>query len=131
MWLWGDHLSNYETKKIFSENLVHLLEESGKTQLDLAKQMQVAPSTVSSWCTADKMPRMDKVERMAEYFSVPTSALIEPHNVITQRNEDTIKAALWGGDKDLSSEDLDALWADVQEYAAFKAQQRKKEKGYK
>lgn len=124
-------MASYETKKIFSENLVRLLNGSGRTQLDLAKQMEVSPSTVSSWCTADKMPRMDKVEWIAGYFGVPTSALIEPYYKSVQRNEDTIKAALWGGDKDLSQEDLDALWEDVREYAAFKAQQRRKDKGTK
>lgn len=124
-------MPSYETKKIFANNLTRLLAESGRTQLDLAKRMNVSPSTVSSWCTADKMPRMDKIEWMAEYFGVPTSALIEPYSANVRRSEDTIKAALWGGDKDLSQEDLDALWADVQEYAAFKAQQRRKDKGIK
>ncbi len=70
-------MSIYETKKIFSENLCRLLSQSGKTQLDLAMQLGVAPSSVSSWCNGEKMPRMDKVERMAQYFNVPTSSLIE------------------------------------------------------
>ena len=118
----GDNVSSYETKKIFSENLSRLLEEHGKTQLDLSNEMHVAASTVSSWCNGDKMPRMDKVEWMASYFGVQTSQLIEPPE---QRDND-IKAALWGGDKDLSQEDIDALWDDVRAYAEFKTQQRKK-----
>lgn len=40
--------------------------------------------------------------------------------------DSNIKAALWGGDKDLSQEDIDALWDDVRAYAEFKTQQRKK-----
>jgi len=43
-------------------------------------------------------------------------------------SDNVIKAALWGGDKDLSEEDQDALWADVKDYVAFKTAQRKREK---
>ena len=121
-------MPSYETKKIFSENLTRLLSKSDKTQLDLARQMGVAPSTVSSWCTGDKMPRMDKVEWMAEFFDVPTSVLIEPYSPSKERNSDALKAALWGGDKDFTPEDLDEMWADVQNFAAYIASQRKKEK---
>lgn len=79
-------MSTYETKQIFSENLCKLLSQSGKTQLDLALQLGVAPSSVSSWCNGEKMPRMDKVERMAQYFNVPVSSLIEPNNASEGRN---------------------------------------------
>ena len=115
-------MSDYETKKIFSENLSRLLAEHGKTQLDLSNEMHVAASTVSSWCNGSKMPRMDKVEWMASYFGVQASQLIEP----PEKHDHDIKAALWGGDKDLSQEDIDALWDDVRAYAEFKTQQRKK-----
>lgn len=79
-------MSIYETKKIFSENLCKLLSKSGKTQLDLSIQLGVAPSSVSSWCSGEKMPRMDKVERMAQYFNVPTSSLIENTDSTGQNN---------------------------------------------
>lgn len=121
-------MASYETKRIFSQNLTRLLDRSGITQLDLANQMGVAPSTVSSWCNAEKMPRMDKVEWMAQFFGVPTSQLIEPFQADDKRRSDTIKAALWGGDKDLTQDDIDALWADVESYIEFKTQQRKKKK---
>ena len=48
-------MSTYETKQIFSENLCRLLSQSGKSQLDLALQLGVAPSSVSSWCNGEKM----------------------------------------------------------------------------
>lgn len=79
-------MPSYETKRIFSENLTRLLSRSGITQLDLAINMGVAASTVSSWCNGDKMPRMDKVEWMAQYFGVPTSSLIESQNVSESHN---------------------------------------------
>lgn len=39
-----------------------------------------------------------------------------------------IKAAFWGGDKELSKEDMDAMWNDVKRFADFVAQQKKQEK---
>lgn len=70
-------MPDYETKKIFAENLTQLLRAHKVTQADLAAKMDVAPSTVSSWCTGDKMPRMDKIEWIAEHFSVNRSDLLE------------------------------------------------------
>mgnify|MGYP002803175494 FL=1 len=70
-------MPDYETKKIFAANLTQLLKEREVTQAELAAKMKVAPSTVSSWCTGDKMPRMDKIEWLAEYFSVNRSNLLE------------------------------------------------------
>ena len=69
-------MSDYETKRIFSKNLSRLLESNCITQLEFAKKMNVAASTVSSWCSGDKMPRMDKVEWMATFFGVPRTSLI-------------------------------------------------------
>ena len=70
-------MPDYETKKIFAANLTQLLKEREVTQAELAAKMKVAPSTVSSWCTGDKMPRMDKIEWLAEYFSVNRLNLLE------------------------------------------------------
>ena len=70
-------MSDYETKRVFANNLCHLLDKNGITQIEFAKKMNVAASTVSSWCNADKMPRMDKVEWMANFFGVPRTSLID------------------------------------------------------
>ena len=70
-------MPDYETKHIFSNNLCRLLERNGITQIELAKKMNVAASTVSSWCNGDKMPRMDKVEWMANFFGVSRTSLID------------------------------------------------------
>lgn len=76
-------MRQYDTKDIFSKNLNKLLRDREKTQLDIAKALGVSSSTVSSWCTGEKMPRMDKVERLAEYFRVVKSYLLE-ENILPQ-----------------------------------------------
>lgn len=79
-------MSNYETKRIFSNNLSRLLDSNGITQIEFAKKMNVAASTVSSWCNGDKMPRMDKVEWMAEFFGVPRTSLIDDISKTSTKN---------------------------------------------
>lgn len=79
-------MGDYETKQIFSRKLSKLLSDRGLTQAELAELMGVAPSSVSSWCNGEKMPRMDKIEWIAQKFNLMKSDLIEetviPPNVI-------------------------------------------------
>lgn len=76
-----------------------------------------------------QIPSVAKVQMLADYLGVTTSELLgESPASATPVSEDTIKAAFWGGDKDLSAEDMDAMWADVKNFAAFVAQKKKQEK---
>ena len=103
-------MASYVTKSIFARNLSDLLTRSNITQLELANKMGVAASTVSSWCNGEKMPRMDKIEWMANFFNVSRSDLIEAHYQSTSFN--IIKIAGRDGsyrEKRLTDEDLAAL----------------------
>lgn len=64
-------------KKIFAKNLSNLLSINKKTQTDLVNDLNLNKSTVSTWINATKMPRMNKVEQLANYFGVEKSDLIE------------------------------------------------------
>ena len=70
-------MTEAEQRKIFSENLTNLLRRCGKTQLQLANSLDVSKSTVSSWCSGSKMPRMGKIDEIAAWLSVSRSELIE------------------------------------------------------
>lgn len=67
-------------KEIFSKNLNHLLNLNGKSQSDLVIYMNTTASTVSDWCNGKKYPRVDKMQKLADYFGVLKSDLIEEHN---------------------------------------------------
>ena len=64
---------------------------------------------------------------IADYFGVAVGYLFGTENGPAVRRED-LMAAFWGGEKDLSREDMDAMWTDVENFAAFVAQQKRKEK---
>ncbi|MCI5655181.1 MAG: helix-turn-helix transcriptional regulator [Candidatus Pseudoruminococcus sp.] len=66
-----------ELKMVFSKNLNYYLSLSGENQVEVAKKLGISTSTFSSWCTGQKMPRMDKIEMLANYFGIEKSDLIE------------------------------------------------------
>ena len=71
-------MATYETKSIFGKNLSKIIDRTeDMTQLKLAKLMNVSPSSVSSWCNGEKMPRMDKIEWLVDYFKISKSDLLE------------------------------------------------------
>lgn len=65
-------------KGIFARNLQRLMDEKRVKQADIARLLEVSRSTVSAYCKGMQMPRMDKVEQLAQYFAVSSSELIEP-----------------------------------------------------
>ena len=70
-------MSDELQKQIFAKNLKRLMDISGKNQMDLMNDLDLSSSTVSSWCTGQKFPRMGKIQMLADYFNVMKSDLIE------------------------------------------------------
>ena len=64
-------------QKIFSRNLNYYMKLNGKTQTDLINDLGFNKSAVSTWCNGTRLPRMDKVEILAQYFKINRSDLIE------------------------------------------------------
>lgn len=66
-----------DNKEIFSINLKRLMEQKGISRQDLSKILGVSYFTISDWVNGKKYPRMDKVEKLATYFGILKSDLIE------------------------------------------------------
>ncbi len=64
-------------KEIFSRNLNSYIDNSGKTQLEIANSIGVSPQTFNTWCKGIAIPRMGKVRALADYFHINKSDLIE------------------------------------------------------
>jgi repressor LexA len=64
-------------KTVFSENLRMYMALSGKSRREVCEALGYSYFTFSDWVTGKKMPRMDKVEQLANYFGVLKSDLIE------------------------------------------------------
>lgn len=70
-------MSDIGNKEVFAENLLFYIERAGKTQKELADMLGIATSTFNSWVKAQKYPRIDKIEQLANYFGIQKSDLIE------------------------------------------------------
>lgn len=116
-------MASYETKTIFSRNLSRLIDNTDDmTQEKLANLMGVSPSSVSGWCNGAKMPRMDKVEWIADYFKVSKSDLLEERHDQTHVVSDAdIQFALFGGKDDITEK----MYEEVKSFAAYLKQREK------
>lgn len=84
-------MKNADNNMIFAKNLERYIERSGKTKKDIAEIVGVAPSTFNEWTKGKKYPRMDKVEKLANYFGILKSDLIEEkseeHREMQKKND--------------------------------------------
>lgn len=66
-----------EHKEVFSQNLKKYMALNGKSRKEVCEALGYSYFTFSDWVNGKKMPRMDKVEQLANYFGVKKSDLIE------------------------------------------------------
>ena len=76
-------------KKIFASNLKRHMYAKNVNSIDVASHMGVSKSIVSEWRNGKKMPRMDKIERLALYFGIQKSDLIEEKCSTNIANDNT------------------------------------------
>lgn len=72
-------MTDEKQKLLFSSNLSRLIEERNLTQAEIAEYIGVSPQTFNTWVKGIAFPRMGKVQKIADFFNVPKSYLIEDH----------------------------------------------------
>ena len=70
-------MSDDKYKSVFADNLNKLMRIKGITQTDIINDLKINISTISTWCNGSRLPRMDKVQLIADYLGVSKSDLIE------------------------------------------------------
>lgn len=70
-----------DSKNVFSKNLNYYTKKKGKTRPEVADAIGVSYYTFVDWSNGKKFPRMDKVERLAKYFGIKISDLIEERTI--------------------------------------------------
>ena len=74
------------SQEIFSKNLIRYLTESGKTQKEVADAIGVSAGTFCDYVKCRAYPRMDKVQKLADFFGINKSDLVEKWN--PEKDED-------------------------------------------
>ena len=127
---------------MFRTRLRELRENAGyKSQQAFADAFGVAQSTVGGWEAGKREPNYATTLKLANFFHVSVDYLLgqtdQKDLASTQTptpttgpssSRENLQAAFWGGEKDLSQEDLDDMWNDVERFAAFLAEKKKQEK---
>lgn len=74
-------------KQIMANNIKRLLEQRGLNGRQLALTLGFKYTTVNDWLNAKSYPRIDKIEKMANFFNVEKSDLVEnkPHNLTSDK----------------------------------------------
>ena len=74
-------MSEQEYAKIISRNLRRIMYENNKTQVQVAKDLNLNKATVSSWMNGTRIPRMPNIDLLCHYFNVKRSDIMEEHEV--------------------------------------------------
>ena len=72
-----DYMSTLGNKEIMAQNIRYYLKKYGKTQKEICKDLGFKEMTFSDWVNAKTYPRIDKIEKIANYFHVQKADLVE------------------------------------------------------
>lgn len=70
-------MSTLGNKEIMAQNIRYYLKRYGKTQKEICKDLGFKEMTFSDWVNAKTYPRIDKIEKMANYFHIQKADLVE------------------------------------------------------
>lgn len=121
------------------DRIFALTKENGMEQKKLAEILGITDKKVSAWKTGRSKTYRDQIEKIAEVLGTTTEYLLtgngpkyktipaDVSNSDTQ-SEGQLMAAFFEGGKDLSEEEMAALWQDAKDYIQWKLSQRRKAK---
>ena len=74
-------------KEVLAKNLKKHILKSGKDRSEIAKELGFPYSTLTDWVNGKKYPRINNIEKLATYFNVSKSDLIEDFEEIKKDND--------------------------------------------
>lgn len=86
-------MSENEQRAVFTKNLNRYLSFSEKSQKEVADAIGVSPQTFNTWVKGIALPRMSKVQLLADYFGIQKSDLLEEKHDSYYINEETAQIA--------------------------------------
>ena len=70
-------MSDDKQKRIFAKNLNYYIALNGKQQNEVAKDIGENASTFNMWCKGNSLPSVSKIQKLADYFKIMKSDLID------------------------------------------------------
>lgn len=82
-------MTDDEQKIIFAKNLNYYVYISGKQQKEIAELLGFNAKTFNGWCKGLSLPTMGKVQKIADYFGIGKSDLLDEKTEKLQVNSST------------------------------------------
>lgn len=80
-------MTDDKQREIFKDNLVRLIGDT--PQAEIAKALGVSPQVLNTWTQGKAFPRIDKMQKIADYFKIKKSDLLEePPSPISKQAHD-------------------------------------------
>ena len=76
-----------ENKDVLSKNLKKYIAKCGKDRRQISEDLKLSYSTLTDWVNGKKYPRINNIEKLATYFDVSKSDLIEDFEEIKKDND--------------------------------------------
>lgn len=101
---------------MFNNILKDLRKQRKLTQKELADKLGLSASAIGNYEQGIRVPDYETLEIIADFFNVPIDSLFgKCSNPDKYISDDTLKFALFDGDKDITDEQL----AEVKRFAKF------------
>lgn len=81
-------MTDEQQKKLFAKNLNRYISLNSKQQIDVAKDLDINPTTLNMWCKGNSMPGTGKIRALADYFGIGISDLTEEPKVSTSLDDE-------------------------------------------
>lgn len=76
-------------QEAFGQNLKRIMEDRGKSHIDLVNDLGIPSATVTSWTKGVRIPKLDKVQILADYLKCDIFELLEDGDTYRLRNQAT------------------------------------------
>ena len=86
-------MSNLGNKEIMAINIKRLMKKKGVNASTVCADLGFPIASFSDWCNAKSYPRIDRIEKMANYFGVKKAELVEEYNSEYFINQHAIEIA--------------------------------------
>lgn len=89
---------NEKDREIFARNLTYYMNRDKVNGVTLAKYMNVSSATISDWMHGKKMPRVDKLKSLSNFFRINMTDLTDEADEKSQQdkyyiNDETARVA--------------------------------------
>jgi len=75
-------MTNEDYSRTVAKNLKRLAYYSGKTQVEIAKELGINKATLGSWMNGTRTPKIENVDMLADYFGVTRNEIMMPNGMV-------------------------------------------------